>query len=199
MTKKNKTHQQVANNTKQPLKQSELITALVITLLLGLGGGYLIGNNLANSTSTNSDVSMTESMDDSSHSQDQVAYEVESADAPIVRLVVTEDAKSGYNVKLVTDKFTFTPDNVNQANVMGEGHAHLYVDGVKIGRLYGPDYHYNENFEGSKTFKVTLNANDHSEYTVNGEVIESEVLVTHDSNDASHDDKHKDSDSNSSM
>jgi hypothetical protein len=120
-------------------------------------------------------------------------YEVSAAEAPKVELVVTEDAKSGYNVKIIATDFTFKPESVNSENILGEGHAHLYVDGVKVGRLYSPYFHYDGDFEGSKTFKVTLNANDHSEYAVDGEVIYSEVVVTHDSSSDSHDEMHKDS------
>ena len=173
----------------QPKKQNELIIVMIISLILGVGGGYLIGANTTESTSTES--SSMKEMKTHSHSS---SYEVSENEAPKVELVVSEDAKSGYNVKIIATDFTFTPESVNENNVLGEGHAHLYVDGEKVGRLYSPYYHYDGSFEGSKTFKVTLNANDHSEYTVNGAVISSEVVVTHDSSDPSHDEMHSDDD-----
>jgi hypothetical protein len=178
--------------SKQPQKQNELIIVMIISLILGVGGGYLIGANTTQDNMTKT-TSMTE-MSSHSHSS---TYEVSEAEAPKVELVVSEDAKSGYNVKIIATDFTFTPENVNEENVLGEGHAHLYVDGEKVGRLYGPYYHYDGSFEGSKTFKVTLNANDHSEYTVEGEVISSEVVVTHDSSDPDHDEMHSDSEDHS--
>ena len=113
-------------------------------------------------------------------------YEVEAEKAPKVELVVSEDAKSGYNIKIITTDYKFTPENVNQENIPNEGHAHLYIDGVKIARLYSPYFHYDGNFEGTKTFRVTLNANDHSEYALNGETIASEIQVTHDSDSPEH-------------
>jgi hypothetical protein len=103
---------------------------------------------------------------------------------------VTEDAKSGYNIKILTTDFIFTPESVNGENVIGEGHAHLYVDGEKVGRLYSPYYHYDGSFEGTKTFSVTLNANDHGEYAIDGEVISTEVQITHNSSDQKHQDSH---------
>lgn len=44
-----------------------------------------------------------------------------------------------------------------------EGHAHLFIDGKKIGRVYSNWYHINPLRQGSHTIRVTLNANDHSE------------------------------------
>ncbi len=117
------------------------------------------------------------SSDDTSHMHG--VYEVAAVDAPSISLAVEEDAKSGWNVTVSTDGFTFTPQHVNGENVTGEGHAHLYVDGVKVARLYGPFFHYPEDFDGTRTFRVTLNANDHSEYAVGGQVIEATVDVTH--------------------
>jgi hypothetical protein len=113
-------------------------------------------------------------------------FAVPAENAPTLQLNVKEDAKSGYNIELVTTNFIFTPNKVNQDNVAGEGHAHLYVDGEKIGRLYGNYYHYAGTFEGTKTFKVTLSANDHSDYVIGDTPIEASVEVTHDSNDPNH-------------
>jgi cytoskeletal protein RodZ len=179
------------NNT---VSQKELIIVMIITLILGVGGGYLIGANTSENSSTQNTSMINEK---SSHSHSHSAYEVSAEEAPKVKLVVTEDAKSGYNVKIIATDFTFTPESVNGENVLGEGHAHLYVDGEKVGRLYGPYFHYDGSFEGLKTFRVTLNANDHSEYTVDGEVIGAEVVVTHDSSDANNNDSHSDSEPHS--
>jgi hypothetical protein len=107
-------------------------------------------------------------------------FVVSAAEAPSVSLRVEEDAKSGWNVTVATEEFAFTPEDVNGENVVGEGHAHLYVDGEKVARLYGPYFHYPVDFDGTKTFRVTLNANDHSEYTVDGQPVEATVKVTHD-------------------
>jgi hypothetical protein len=170
-------------------KQNELITVMILSLILGVGGGYLIGaavtdNPLETSSSMSADMNTT-----TMHS---TTFEVPADQAPKVELVVSEDAKSGYNIKIITTDFTFTPESVNGDNVIGEGHAHLYVDGEKIGRIYSNYFHYNGSFEGTKTFMVTLNANDHSEYTVDDEPITAEVSVTHDGSDPNHDDVHMD-------
>ena len=51
------------------------------------------------------------------------------------------DGTSAVNLKITTAEFTFAPESVNGPHVDGEGHAHVYVDGVKINRIYGPYYH----------------------------------------------------------
>lgn len=166
-------------------KQKDVIMVAILSLLLGLGGGYLIGNALSDQQTVT-----PEAMTEPTPTMHTTMFEVPADKSPKLELVVTEDAKSGYNIKLITTDFTFTPESVNKQNVIGEGHAHLYINGEKIGRIYGNYYHYNGTFEGSKTFLATLNANDHSEYAVDGSVIKSEVIVTHDSSDENHEDSH---------
>jgi len=169
-------------------KQNELIIVMILSLILGLGGGYLIGAGI---TEKASETTVTEK---ASKQMQHPKFEVPADQAPTVELIVEEDAKSGYNIKIITTNFTFTPEKANEENVIGEGHAHLYVGSEKIGRVYGNYYHYNGNFEGTKTFRVTLNGNDHSDYVVNGEVIGSSVEITHDGSDPNHKDFHMDKD-----
>lgn len=171
-------------------KQKELLVVVLFSILLGLGGGYVLGSTLGSENGdSNSEVANSEKMQPHSHDK---LYEVDGENAPTVELVAKEDAKSGYNIKIVTSNFTFNPDGVNGDNASNEGHAHLYVDGEKISRVYSHDFHYNVNFEGTKEFKVSLNANDHSQYAIDGKPIEASVMVSHDSEDPEHDSKHTD-------
>lgn len=159
---------------------------MMISLLLGAGLGFGVAQ-----LSSDDEPSSAAAETAMSHSHD-MKYEVSAKDAPKVEFVVTEDKKSGYNIKVLATDFVFTPENVNGENVMGEGHAHLYIDGEKVARLYSPYYHWDGSFEGTKEFKVTLNANDHSEYAVDGESIVATQEVTHDSNAEGHDEMHSD-------
>lgn len=98
---------------------------------------------------------------------------------PSVDLVVHNDPKSGWNLQLITSNFKFSPRNASTEHVDGEGHAHLYVDGIKIGRLYGEWYHFDEKLSpGDHEFQITLNANDHSDLVKNGNHIEDTEIVT---------------------
>ncbi len=161
---------------------SKTIALVVIALVVGLGGGYWWGNqNTATVSNKTADMSEHDHMehDDEKMSHDHGMFMVDQADAPTVDLVVEEDAKSGWNITVKTTDFKFMPGSVNEENVVGEGHAHLFVDGEKVARLYGPDFHYDVNFDGVKTFKVTLNANDHSEYMVGDDMISASKEVHH--------------------
>ncbi len=159
----------------------KLVISIVVALLVGLGGGYAVAQQM-DTTETVADTSEHEHMEmdgkeEMSHSHGM--FMVKKEEAPTVALSVDEDAKSGWNIKVDTTKFAFTPQDVNGDNVIGEGHAHLYVDGKKVARLYSPYFHYDETFDGAKTFKVTLNANDHSEYMLDGEAIAATKEVSH--------------------
>jgi hypothetical protein len=94
-----------------------------------------------------------------------------------VRVVVKTDAMKGYNLYVTTNGFTWAPNHVNQKHKRGEGHAHLYVDGEKLTRLYGPAFYLGELSPGTHAVRVTLNGNDHGDYKRGSEVVESEVEV----------------------
>ncbi len=97
-------------------------------------------------------------------------FDVPAAGVPTVEFSVIQDAASGFNVHIETTNFVWAPDLVNGDRVAGEGHAHIYVDGVKIGRFYGPDAHITAGTLDS-TFEVYLAAHDHAEFSVDGEAI----------------------------
>lgn len=103
---------------------------------------------------------------------------VDAASAPSLEIEVTEDPKSGFNVELKTVNFTFSPENASKEHVEGEGHAHIYVDGEKIGRLYGNWAHVDELASGEHEIRVTLNTNDHMDYAVDGQVVQDTETVT---------------------
>lgn len=96
---------------------------------------------------------------------------------PTVKLQVLKDSMKGFNIHVTTENFKFTPENVNQKDVVGEGHAHLYVDGVKITRLYGNWYYLGSVAEGTHKVSVSLNGNSHAQYMVKGAKIEDSVDI----------------------
>ncbi|UCC92315.1 MAG: hypothetical protein JSW25_06475, partial [Thermoplasmata archaeon] len=105
-------------------------------------------------------------------------YEVpDGVPTPGVDVTVHQDPKSGWNVEIGTDNFRWAPENASTAPVMGEGHAHLYVDDHKVARIYGGWYFLGELKVGEHQVRVTLNANNHSDYAKDGVVIEDVVTV----------------------
>lgn len=97
--------------------------------------------------------------------------------APVIKLEAIADPMEGWNIHVSVSKFRFAPERVNQAAQPGEGHAHLYVDGVKVARLYSPWYHLGAQAPGTHRLRVTLNANTHEELTMNGKSIAAELEI----------------------
>lgn len=98
---------------------------------------------------------------------------------PAVSIESFKDTKDGYNIKISVTNFTFTPENVNGSNVPNQGHAHIYVNGKKVSRVYGEWFHLADAYltETENIVEVTLNANDHSDWVMDGNHIESSVAI----------------------
>ena len=104
--------------------------------------------------------------------------EVDAADAPTVAIEVLADPTSGWNLHATLTNFRLAPENVSTDHVDGEGHMHVYVDGVKLGRIYGEWFHLGQLEPGDRHIRVELSSNDHAQLTVDGEPIEVEAMVT---------------------
>lgn len=97
--------------------------------------------------------------------------------APEVRVQIERDAMGGWNLRLATRHFRFSPERVNEPHEPGTGHAHIYVNGTKFARLYGPWFHLPALGAGRHTLRVSLNTNDHREYAHQGRPIEWSAVV----------------------
>jgi len=109
-------------------------------------------------------------------SHDHTAVSVWEGKEPTLTVHLTPEGDGAYNLFVETTGFTFAPEHVNQASVQGEGHAHLYVDGEKIMRIYGPWVHL-DNLPRGALLRVSLNTNDHTEWGYNGMPIAAEMYV----------------------
>lgn len=97
-----------------------------------------------------------------------------------VTLDVQPDPKEGYAVYIQTTGFTLAPENASEAHVPGEGHVHLYVDDVKVARVYSDWFYLPALGGGEHVIRAELNTNDHRKYTADGVVIHDSVTVTAD-------------------
>ena len=102
---------------------------------------------------------------------------IEAAGAMSVDIQTFADSVTGLNVQIIPRGFTFAPENVNKAHVDGEGHAHIYVDGEKISRVYTPWYYLGDLEPGEHEIRVTLNANSHEEFTYGGSKVQAVKVV----------------------
>ena len=97
------------------------------------------------------------------------AYEI--LDGEIVPSIsidsITGDEYVGYQINLSTTNFTFEFFDPMGPHVPGEGHAHLYIDGVKQGRVYNTTSTLPSMLPGAHDIEVVLSTNNHLEYQDN--------------------------------
>ena len=108
------------------------------------------------------------------HGDDAIALSAPAA----VAVSATPDGSGGLNVAIDAEGWRWAPERVNEAHRPGEGHGHIYVDGVKVNRVYGPNYHLAGLAPGERRIRVTLNANSHNGLTVDGQALEAAMVVT---------------------
>ncbi|NDJ18432.1 hypothetical protein [Myxacorys almedinensis] len=91
---------------------------------------------------------------------------------PAVDLDIAPDPMGGWNVQVKVKNFEFAPERVNQTSAVNEGHAHLYVNGKKVTRLYGSWHYLDKLPTGPHSVTVTLNTNRHEDLFYKGKRIE---------------------------
>jgi len=143
-------------------------TTVVLAAVAVFFGGYLLGAYRWGSASEDSASASRQN----AHHHDHGVIELSNEGRiPRVDLVVHKDAMSGRNLEIVTENFRFAPEHASSEHLAGEGHAHLYLDGEKIARVYGHWFHVPEPGPGTHSVRVTLNANSHQDLAVGGELI----------------------------
>lgn len=115
----------------------------------------------------------------SSHGHGSMSHDAIESEVPVsVEIGATQEPGGGVNVYIDTENWRWAPEEVNRDHTPGAGHAHIYVDGKKINRVYGPAYHLTRLEPGMHEIRVTLNANSHNELLVDGDLVEDSVMVT---------------------
>ncbi|MDH3668989.1 MAG: copper chaperone PCu(A)C [Paracoccaceae bacterium] len=99
---------------------------------------------------------------------------------PSIKLEAIADASDGYNLHLVVENFTFSPARIGEHSEAVEGHAHLYVNDVKIGRVYNTWVHLPSKLlkPGNNQIRVSLNDNTHRAWAHDGKAIEAVIMLT---------------------
>lgn len=96
---------------------------------------------------------------------------------PTLDTAVYPDPVGGWNLNVITTNFTFDAAAAGRDNAEGHGHAHVYVNGVKLGRVYGAWHHIGKLPLGRNEVSVSLYANDHSALASGGMKITSSSMV----------------------
>jgi len=150
----------------------------IIGIVFGTAGGFLLSGGLEASGMGHDHADHDEAAahDHASHDHAALAEWPANIDAPQIALTAWPDGGGAVNLRIDAPGFAFTPEEVNGENSPGTGHAHVYVDGVKVARVYGAYVHLPEVPTGS-VIRVTLNANDHSEWAIAGAPLAHETIA----------------------
>lgn len=97
---------------------------------------------------------------------------------PSIIVSVNKNPMSGYNLMADFTNFKITPENVDLDHIPGEGHAHIYIDGIKLARLYGDWFFLGSLEPGTHEVEVRISSNNHSELAVNDVLITGKTTVT---------------------
>ena len=97
--------------------------------------------------------------------------------APGLEIELRKDPMTGWNLHVIPQNFRFAPENASATDADGEGHAHVYINGTKLARLYGNWMHISFLPKGEVEVKVSLNANSHSPLMVENTPVSAAVTV----------------------
>ncbi len=119
-----------------------------------------------NNTNTNAAMSM-----DHSHMPIEIPEEIAT---PALSLSIYQDTVSGYNLELSIERYSLIPPpadlttmeelmvpTINKNSGFVEGHAHLYVNGEKIQRIYGNYIHLPATLFKPGINQLTVSINNH--------------------------------------
>jgi len=108
-------------------------------------------------------------------------HEIEQQAAPTATLDIQKDPTGGFNVQVVTSNFAWRPEMASMKHVPGEGHAHVFLDGRKIMRIYNQWFHLNtyqfSTRAGEQLLSIEFVGNDHAPYTIAGLPVGTEQIV----------------------
>ncbi|MDC3122683.1 hypothetical protein OA525_00450 [Alphaproteobacteria bacterium] len=102
-----------------------------------------------------------------------------TAPFPTVNLQIMKDSEDGYNLYIDLKNFNLAPALVGKENQSNTGYLNLYVNDIKVARVYSQWFHIPQRFFYLKEnlLKVTLNTNLNGEFTLDGEPIQSILKV----------------------
>jgi len=94
---------------------------------------------------------------------------IEVSPSPSISLARDPDVKAnGFEVEIAVENFEFIVVDDMAPHVDGQGHAHIYLNGIKLGRLYEERFTVGGLPAGEYALTVALNSNDHRPYVSGG-------------------------------
>ncbi len=108
-------------------------------------------------------------------------HEVAQEVAPKASLKIKKDPTGGFNVHVSSSNFVWRPESASREHFVGEGHAHVYLDGRKIMRIYNEWFHLNTyqfaTRAGEQIVSIEFVGNDHAPYTIQGIPVGLEQII----------------------
>ena len=159
------------NHKKRFNHHLKFLTFLSLSICLTALFNYPLG--LVKAGESNNHHNMTSLENGHNHKTIEVSN---LAKIPAIKIEVFPDKVKGWNLYLKTSNFEFISPNIENSNP-NQGHSHLYINGVKVGRIYGNWFYLSELPQGKNEIKVTLNTNNHQDLIYNGKVIGDGALI----------------------
>ena len=160
----------IVNDRKTKMNKILGLTSILLILTAGLGIAKTVNSSTNNLLADESHGGMNHG-----HKKMEIPA---GQPVPEVDLVVYPDVMKGWNLEVKLTNFEFAPESVNQDSNPNEGHAHLYVNGEKITRIYGNWYYLESLKPGSNKVTVSLNTNKHEELVKDGEMIMDTEIIS---------------------
>ena len=95
---------------------------------------------------------------------------------PSVQLTAAR-AANGWVARILVDNFRFSEELQDGAHVEGVGHGHLYLGGLKLGRVFDDTFEIGALPKGEHVLQVTLNTNDHRAYAVDDIPVAAQTVI----------------------
>ncbi|MEP3198943.1 MAG: copper chaperone PCu(A)C [Lentilitoribacter sp.] len=106
------------------------------------------------------------------HSMHQMGAAIElnsDQNPPSIDMSVSQNTDETWSIELTTQNFEFyEPETEPLEHKDGQGHGHLYLNGLKLQRMYSNTTTIGQLPKGQHMISVTLNSNDHRAFSVEG-------------------------------
>lgn len=91
--------------------------------------------------------------------------------------VAAEPDGDGWMLRIDAPGLAFSESAADGEHVPGQGHGHLYLNGLKLQRIYAPEVRIGPLPPGAYDATVSLNANDHRAYAIDGQPLEATTRI----------------------
>ena len=98
---------------------------------------------------------------------------------PSINLTVIKDKIDGYNIFIDLKNFNLNPSEIGNENISNSGYLQLFINDIRITRIYSDWVHVPQRFFNLKEnfITITIHSYLHDQFTIKGKPIEHIVKV----------------------